>query len=180
MSSDLLRRHVRAYHPEKKQLPSRKLQACSACHMRKERCEGGSPCKACQLRGAMCIPAGEEVESGQNIIDEVFRPSPTRLASRSLSAIPASGKPDGTLSNMPGPRWIADEYIDIYFDTFHPVWPFLHQSTFDVAKEPCVLVQSVVMIGLWLKGGPEARDASKEFHYKLCSAIRAQMVRGVT
>jgi hypothetical protein len=111
-------------------------------------------------------------------MDENFRPLPTGLASQSLSAMPTAGKPDGNLSNKS--RWIAHDYIDIYFDTFHPVWPFLHQSTFDFAKEPCVLVQSVVMIGLWLKGGQEARGASINLHDKLCCAIYAQMVRGVT
>lgn len=153
------------------------MQACNACHVRKERYEGGFPCKACQRRGAICIPAGEEVESRQDTIDENFRLLPTRVASQSLSAIPMAGKPDGTLSNMS--RWIGHNYIDMYFDTFHSVWPFLHQSIFNLDNEPCVLVQSVVMIGLWSKGGQEARGASINLHNKLCSAIYAQIVRGV-
>ncbi|KAJ5089539.1 hypothetical protein N7532_008223 [Penicillium argentinense] len=42
-------------------------------------------------------------------------------------------------------------------------------------EEPCVLVQSVVAIGLWVKGTQEARDASIRLHNRLCSAFDAQM-----
>ncbi|KAF7587795.1 hypothetical protein BBP40_006705 [Aspergillus hancockii] len=72
-------------------------------------------------------------------------------------------------------RWVAHDYIDIYFQNFHPVWPFLHQGTFDLSKEPCILIQSIVMIGLWIEGGQNARDVAVDLHHKLCTAIRAQM-----
>jgi hypothetical protein len=57
------------------------------------------------------------------------------------------------------------------------VWPFLHPGTFDLSKEPCILIQSIVMIGLWIEGGQNARDVAVDLHHKLCTAIRAQMVR---
>lgn len=161
--SDLLRRHIRTYHPQRESPPSRKSRACSACHARKVRCEGVLPCNACQRRGVLCVSSGgETVDEHQFSIDD-FCPLP-----------PVSTIND---SDSDVPRWIAHDYIDIYFNTFHPQWPFLHRSTFNFVKEPCVLVQSVVAIGLWVKGTQEARDASIRLHNKLCSAFYAQMVR---
>jgi hypothetical protein len=73
-------------------------------------------------------------------------------------------------------RWIGQDFIDIYFHDFHPTWPFLHRGTFKIAKEPCILLQSMVMIGLWIKGGQKARDTAMTFHLKLLSAIQDQRV----
>ena len=73
-------------------------------------------------------------------------------------------------------RWIAQDFIDIYFSEFHPVWPFLHKGTFDLTKEPCILIQSMLMIGLWIKGDWEGRESAMHFHQKLLSAIQAQKV----
>ncbi|KAJ5185609.1 hypothetical protein N7491_006521 [Penicillium cf. griseofulvum] len=158
--NDLLRRHIRTYHPQQEAPPSRKFKACGACHARKVRCEGVIPCNACQRRGVICVPAEDKNTSEQQIwIDD---PHP-------LPSVPTV---DGSVHNAS--RWIAHDYIDIYFDAFHPVWPFLHRSTFDFTKEPCVLVQSLVAIGLWVKGTQETRDASLRLHRKLCSAFYAQ------
>ncbi|RAK75861.1 uncharacterized protein BO72DRAFT_497590 [Aspergillus fijiensis CBS 313.89] len=66
------------------------------------------------------------------------------------------------------------EYINIYFNKFHPIWPFLHRTTFYPAKEPCILLQSMLMMGLWIKGDREARHTAMRFHDRLLSAIRAQ------
>ncbi|KAJ5093585.1 hypothetical protein N7456_009446 [Penicillium angulare] len=71
-------------------------------------------------------------------------------------------------------RWIAQDYIDIYFREFHPIWPFLHRGTFDLSKEPCVLLQSMVMIGLWIQGDERSRNTAMAFHHKLLPAIEAQ------
>lgn len=73
--------------------------------------------------------------------------------------------------------WVGQVYIDIYFDQFHPIWPFLHRGTFRIAREPCVLIQTVLMIGLWIKGDPDGRDMAMTFHTKLLSAIETQRVR---
>lgn len=163
MISDLLRRHIRTYHPQRHAPPSRKSRACSACHARKVRCEGVLPCNACQHRGIICVPAGGETAGEQQFCIDDLRPLP-----------PVSTIND---SVSEAPRWIAHDYIDIYFNSFHPEWPFLHRGTFDFAKEPCVLVQSVVAIGLWVKGTQEARAASIQLHDRLCSAFYAQIVR---
>ncbi|KAJ5186724.1 hypothetical protein N7449_011488 [Penicillium cf. viridicatum] len=159
--NDLLRRHVRTYHPQKQVPPSQKSKACTTCHARKSRCQGGLPCNACQRRGITCIPAPGEITSEQQRWIDEFHPLP----------------PVSTINNFPpdASPWIAHEYIDIYFDTFHPAWPFLHRSTFNVAKDPCVLVQSIVAMGLWVNGSREARDASIRLHGRLCSAFHAQI-----
>ncbi|KAJ5907148.1 uncharacterized protein N7473_004064 [Penicillium subrubescens] len=147
--NDLLRRHIRTYHPQRELPPTRKFRACSACHARKVRCEGVLPCNACQHRGVFCVPSGgETVSEQQSSIDD-------------LCPLPHISRINDSISDAP--RWIAHDYIDIYFNTFHPRWPFLHRSTFDFVKEPCVLVQSVVAIGLWVKGTQEARDASDQW-----------------
>ncbi|KAJ6027695.1 hypothetical protein N7499_001153 [Penicillium canescens] len=159
--NDLLRRHIRTYHPQRQAPPSRKFRACSACHARKVRCEGVLPCNACQHRGVICVPAGGETTSEQQFwIDDLYHLPPVSTIGGSV--------PDAS-------RWIAHDYIDIYFDAFHSAWPFLHRSTFDFTKEPCVLVQSVVAIGLWVKGTQESREASIRLHGRLCSAFYAQM-----
>ncbi|KAJ5589566.1 hypothetical protein N7537_012244 [Penicillium hordei] len=133
--NDLLRRHVRTHHPQRQVPPSQKSKACTACHARKGRCEGGLPCKACQHRGITCVPAPGNIASGQQCwIDEFHSLPPISTIDNFL--------PDAS-------SWIAHKYIDIYFDTFHPAWPFLHRSTFNVAKDPCVLVQSIIAMGLW-------------------------------
>ena len=74
------------------------------------------------------------------------------------------------------PRWGGHDYIDIYFKEFHPVWPFL-PGAFDYHKEPCILVQSIIVIGLWIKGGQREREMALDLYHKLRSAINAQMVR---
>ncbi|KAJ5773196.1 hypothetical protein N7457_008092 [Penicillium paradoxum] len=159
--NDLLRRHIRTCHPEKQVPPAQKSKACSPCHARKDRCEGGIPCNACQRRGIICVSAREEILNEQELcIDEPI-------------SLPDASTIDDYLPN-PSP-WVGSEYIDIYFEKFHPAWPFLHRGTFDFTKEPCVLVQSVVAIGLWVKGTQEAREASLRLHEKLCSAFYAQM-----
>lgn len=171
MFSDLLRRHIQNYHPQKQPLPSRTRKACNTCHIRKERCNGGSPCNACQRRGVTCsLTVNGNARDGCNInknIDSLRGPLNIQVGS-ALS-------PNSSSSDIS--RWVAHDYIDIYFRSFHPVWPFLHQGTFDLSKEPCILIQSIVMIGLWIEGGQNARDVAVNLHHNLCTAIHAQMVR---
>lgn len=171
MCSDLLRRHIRIYHPDREPPTSRAQKTCAACRARKERCHGGFPCSACQKRGIVCSPGKREVQEEHidNNVEISQQPS-------ILIPSPAPSRPNSS-TVLDTPRWIAHDYVDIYFDNFHPKWPFLHRATFDVTKEPCVLVQSVVMIGLWIEGSKKSRNAAIDFHHSLCSAIRAQMVR---
>ncbi|KAB8263613.1 hypothetical protein BDV32DRAFT_135844 [Aspergillus pseudonomiae] len=154
---DLLRRHIRNYHPERDPPQSRARQACGACHARKERCDGGYPCNRCQQRGATC-PRLPGAARGNSTSQE----AQTRLNADIVSRVPGES------------RWIAQDFIDIYFHDFHPTWPFLHWGTFELSKEPCILLQSMLMIGLWIKGDQAARDTAMTFHRNLLSAIQAQ------
>lgn len=148
--SDLLRRHIRKYHPQSQLPASRSLKACTACRQRKEICEGGMPCKGCERRKIQCSLASQS--------------SPGR---HSRSPIENSA-PSGNLS--------TDDYVKSYFHHFHPEWPFLHRSTFDPATEPGVLVQSVVMLGMWAYGSRDSKNAAIKLHDQLGSAIRSQSV----
>ncbi|KAB8202123.1 C6 and C2H2 transcription factor [Aspergillus parasiticus] len=155
--SDLLRRHIRNYHPEREPPQSRARQACGACHARKERCDGGYPCNRCQQRRVTC-PRPQGATHGKSKSQE----TQTRLNPDIVNSVPGES------------RWIAQDFIDIYFHDFHPTWPFLHWGTFELSKEPCILLQSMLMIGLWIKGDQAARDTAMTFHSKLLSAIEAQ------
>lgn len=174
MISDLLRRHVRIYHPDRQPPSSRAQKACRACHERKERCSGGFPCISCQKRDIDCSPTNAEPQ-GSSVVDN-------NVQMKHRPAILEPG-PEVSVSNDPEPsavkppRWIAHDYVDIYFKEFHPKWPFLHRGTFDLSTEPCVLIQSIAMMGLWMEGSPKSQDAAMDFHNSLCAAIRSQMVR---
>ncbi|KAL3431717.1 hypothetical protein BDV09DRAFT_206447 [Aspergillus tetrazonus] len=157
--SDLLRRHVRKYHPEREPLPSRTIKACRACHARKERCDDGSPCSRCRQRKVTCSRAQQS-------------PSPQGEPNLPETQVLLSADLAGPEPNMS--RWPGEEFIDIYFREFHPVWPFLHRATFRPSREPCVLLQSMVMIGLWIKGRQKDRNMAMAFHQKLLSAIQSQ------
>jgi hypothetical protein len=68
-------------------------------------------------------------------------------------------------------------YIDLYFEHFHPHWPILHRATFSIPDEPPLLLQAVLMIGLWVSEKPSARQAAVDLHKKLGLWIREQRVR---
>lgn len=159
--SDLLRRHIRKYHPEREPLPSRTPKACRACHARKERCDGESPCSRCRQRKVTCSRTrrNSSPRDGPN-----WPETPVLLSTYLAGPVPDTS------------RWSGQEFIDIYFREFHPIWRFLHRGTFRPAREPCVLLQSMVMIGLWIKGGQEDRNRAMTFHHKLLSAIQGQRV----
>lgn len=146
-----MRRHIRKYHPQSELPASRALKACTACRQRKEICEGGSPCKACERRRLDC-----------SLVDQS---SPIRRP---------HGLNDLNLPNLESPS--TDDYVEIYFQHFHPEWPFLFRSTFDPETEPGVLVQSVVMLGMWAYGSSESKDMAVNLHRRLESAIQSQRV----
>ncbi|OQE45060.1 hypothetical protein PENCOP_c002G05151 [Penicillium coprophilum] len=68
----------------------------------------------------------------------------------------------------------VDHYIHLYFSHFHQHWPILHRHTFSIPDEPPLLLQAVLMIGLWVSGSPEARQDARDLHYKLGMAISSQ------
>lgn len=139
----------------------RAQRACKACQARKERCDFESPCNRCQKRGVVCSRTRQETVHDKPEVQEA-------------QALPSTD----LVGPIPGAtRWIGQDYIDIYFRDFHPTWPFLHPGTFDTPNEPCVLLQSMVMIGLWIKGDDASRAKATSFHFKILSAIGAQRVR---
>jgi hypothetical protein len=99
-----------------------------------------------------------------------FRDEPTSQETEEVANLNSMGLPleDSARS--------AQKYIDIYFNDFHPAWPFLHQGTFKLPEEPCVLLQSMLMIGLWIKGDDTDREKAMTFHHKLLASIEAQRV----
>lgn len=70
----------------------------------------------------------------------------------------------------------TEDYVESYFQNFQPEWPFLFRSTFDPATEPGVLVQSVVMLGMWAYGSSESKNTAISLHRRLGSAIQSQRV----
>ncbi|KAL4943040.1 hypothetical protein BDV06DRAFT_235046 [Aspergillus oleicola] len=148
------------YHPDREPPAMRTQKACESCHARKERCDGGYPCSRCQRRKVSCSRTRHEVLHGEGNVDVE---STDPVLNRDLIS-PASGTSP----------WIGQEFIDIYFNEFHPTWPFLHPGTFDYTREPCVLIQSVLMIGLWIKGDRTSRERAMAFHSKVLTAIQHQ------
>ncbi|KAL4788931.1 hypothetical protein BDV19DRAFT_397702 [Aspergillus venezuelensis] len=65
------------------------------------------------------------------------------------------------------PRHKVQYYTQRYFQYFHPQWPFLHPSTYNVENEPPLLVYSVVAIGLWVDVTAASRVAALTLHAKL-------------
>ncbi|KAM5459102.1 hypothetical protein McanMca71_001704 [Microsporum canis] len=68
----------------------------------------------------------------------------------------------------------AMPYVEAYFDKFHPSWPFLHRATFDPAHEPPILLQSVLMMGLWATGDQKLQYMAVDLHEKLIISIYSQ------
>ncbi|KOS36944.1 hypothetical protein ACN38_g12286 [Penicillium nordicum] len=157
--SDTLRRHVRQRHGIIEPL-KRAQRACKSCHAGKSRCGGGVPCDECLRRKIECSfndPAGT-----------VENPSP-RPETHRVSSM----KHDQSQSQSQNTEK-AEHYIRLYFETFHPSWPFIHQGSFDIRRETPFLVQSMIVIGLWATREPSAQSAAVELHGKLDLALRDQ------
>lgn len=69
------------------------------------------------------------------------------------------------------------EYIQYYFEAFHPHWSFVHKGSFNLRHETPLLLQSMVVIGMWVSGEESAKSAAVELHETLNLAIRDQRVR---
>lgn len=155
--SDTLRRHARQRHGIIEPL-KRAQRACKSCHAGKSRCEGGVPCDECLRRKIDCSfndPAGA-VEN-QSPGSETHRVSSIKHDQPQLQN-----------------KEKAEHCIQLYFETFHPSWPFIHKGTFNMRRETPFLVQSMIVIGLWATREPSSQSAAVELHGKLDLALRDQ------
>ena len=157
--SDTLRRHIRKQHKTTELLiPTRR--ACAGCHAGKTRCEGGVPCEECVRRKIQCSSRGHaSIEEEQQ----------TR----------SSTPPSPSLSHVQSQSYHWDrrkQWIDRYFETFHPCWPFIHRGSFKMRHETPLLLQSMTVIGMWTSREQSARSAAVELHEKLDDAVRDQSV----
>ncbi|KAJ6137255.1 hypothetical protein N7471_003741 [Penicillium samsonianum] len=155
--SDTLRRHVRQRHGIIEPL-KRAQRACESCHAGKSRCEGGMPCDECLRRNIRCSfndPAGT-----------VENQSPG-------SAIHHASSPKHDQPRLQNTEK-TEHYIHLYFEAFHPSWPFIHKGSFDIRHETPFLIQSMVVIGLWATREQSAQSVAVELHSKLDLALRDQ------
>lgn len=158
--SDTLRKHVLRLH--KIIIPMNRAQlACERCHAKKLRCEGGSPCDECLRRRFQCSFEDPTLPT----VEHRPRPLMQSTSSREHQA------------SQPGQIERYGPWIDIYFEIFHPHWPFVHKGAFNTCREPSLLVQSMTVIGLWTSQKQSSQSAALEIHGKLGSAIREQKVR---
>lgn len=158
--SDTLRRHVRQRHGIIEPL-KRAQRACESCHAGKSRCEGGVPCDECLRRKVQC-----SFNDSTGTIENQSSRSVTHRVSSVKHDQPRLQKTEKT-----------EHYIRLYFEVFHPSWPFIHKGTFDIRHETPFLVQSMVVIGLWATKEQSAQSAAVELHSKLDLALRDQTVR---
>ncbi|KAJ5129634.1 uncharacterized protein N7515_005673 [Penicillium bovifimosum] len=157
---DTLRRHVQTVHGIAE--PAAQLkQACTHCRNQKIRCDGGPPCTNCQRRGIQCSLARQA---------EVVQPGPSPN-----NALDTRWTRQGFLRLPPRMRRseIEDRFVGRYFDLFHPHWPFIHQGTFTEYETP-LLIQSMVVIGMWMTDEEETRCQAINLHKVLGDAIRQQ------
>lgn len=153
-TSDTMRCHARQAHgTEAKQLCDVRAEAkraCKACRMAKSNCEGRNPCRWCLREGLDCSSS-----SNDRVSDEGS--SIDYISSDSIHRL-----------------------TERYFQHFHPEWPFLHPSTYNVRDEPSLLVYSVVAIGLWTDGTAFSRATACALHDKIGNCIRQQKVGDAT
>ncbi|CAG8334358.1 unnamed protein product [Penicillium nalgiovense] len=160
--SDSLRRHIRRDHEVPGRSLARATQACRSCRMTKTRCQGGSPCTECSSKGNLCIFDGPDISDIETALPD---------SEEKLWEYGGENNPINTsLENNAR----VDHYIHLYFAHFHQHWPILHRQTFSVPDEPPLLLQAVLMIGLWVSGSPAARQNARNLHSKLGLAISAQ------
>lgn len=158
--SDTLRRHVRQRHGIIEPL-KRAQRACESCHAGKSRCEGGMPCDECLRRNIRC--------SFNDPASTVENQSPG-------SAIHHASSPKHDQPRLQNTEK-TEHYIHLYFEAFHPSWPFIHKGSFDIRHETPFLIQSMVVIGLWATREQSAQSVAVELHSKLDLALRDQKVR---
>ncbi|KAL6229743.1 hypothetical protein BDW75DRAFT_224525 [Aspergillus navahoensis] len=155
--SDTLRRHIQKRHKIIEPL-NRARRACVGCHVGKTRCEGGIPCEECARRGIKC-----SFQEHDSTSEEQRTGSSTPL-SPSLN----HGEPQLYYWEK------RAKWINRYFETFHPRWPFIHRGSFNVRRETPLLLQSMMAIGMWTSGEQSAQSAAVQLFDKLEFAIRDQ------
>ncbi|CAG8054329.1 unnamed protein product [Penicillium salamii] len=143
--SDTLRRHVWQHH-KIKEPSARARQACEGCRATKSRCQGGLPCNECIRRSIECNFRDQNEEDKETSVPL----DPTLLSEK------------------------RDHYIQLYFEKFHPKWPFVHRGSFDVHHETPLLVQSMVVLGMWTSDEETTRRAAVDIHNNLDLAICQQ------
>ena len=143
------------------ELPSQTRRACSQCRRLKSRCEGGPPCRECVHRKVFCSLDGPDRTNRR----ESVRHLPDRT-------------PELSRTESPRPERRDQHFIDIYFERFHPHWPFVHRESFNLSRETPLLAQSMMVIGLWASGEQRAQRAAVDLHKTLASAIHQQRVSG--
>lgn len=165
--NDTLRHHVRSRHQDQELKPSRAIRACTYCRGRRSKCDGKVPCDRCSRLGKECSYT-EKLVIRNDVLDgeKALACGRARLRSRSLT------RSDGLESS---PSRVGP-YVDAYFDVFHMKWPFLHPATFDHTREPPFLLQSVVMMGMWVSRESCVQERAKDLHHKLISCMYEQRV----
>jgi hypothetical protein len=81
------------------------------------------------------------------------------------------------MSQSPSLLEKRDKCIELYFEKFHSHWPFIHRASFYAPREVPLMVQSMIVIGLWASGEQTSQSAAKDLHNKIDAAIREQTVR---
>ncbi|KAH7345832.1 hypothetical protein BKA66DRAFT_506315 [Pyrenochaeta sp. MPI-SDFR-AT-0127] len=157
---DSLRRHIVRYHEGRELIRTRVLRACTHCKARKTQCSGILPCAFCSERGLSCsYEAMADGTAGdlQNFHGQMYElTSQTTLPSREQEMAE------------------INSCTNSYFRHFHPTWSFLHKATFHPTKESRILVQSVVMVGLWVTKEMRAQTVATEIHERLMASIQLQ------
>lgn len=135
-------------------------QACTYCRDQKTRCQGGPPCSKCVYRGIDCsLSRQTEVQPG----GDSSCPPDTLLSDHSAHSKTSRSEKER-------------HFLDLYFKLFHPHWPFIHQGSFREDDETPLLVQSMIVIGLWVSKEPNAQSKAVDLHNVLNSAIHQQKV----
>ncbi|KAE8418510.1 hypothetical protein BDV36DRAFT_254125 [Aspergillus pseudocaelatus] len=156
--SDTLRRHLQKVHGVKERAPPMK-QACTSCRDQKTRCQGGPPCSKCVDRGIHCSLSRQDEEQPGGYFSH---PQDTLLID------------DHSTQSEAGRSEKEKHYLSLYFKLFHPHWPFVHQGSFREGHETPLLVQSMIVIGLWVSKEPNAQSKAVDLHNVLSSAIHQQ------
>lgn len=162
-----MRRHARRNHEaETKRLCQiRAEQACKSCQIANSHCKGRNKCQRCLRKGLHCSFSDKRVD----------RLTHSTMVHRKRSDADTANHPQLPPSAS-GHNRLVHQHIELYFQHFHPQWPFLHPGTFSVQDEPSLLLQSVVVIGLWAGGTASSRAKALALHDKIGECIHQQKV----
>ncbi|PLB54961.1 hypothetical protein P170DRAFT_442902 [Aspergillus steynii IBT 23096] len=62
------------------------------------------------------------------------------------------------------PIHIINSWVQLYFEYFHPLFPFLHKPTFRAPETHWLLIFAVSAIGAQFSGLPQAQDCAQSMH----------------